>query len=99
MQVTTAIAEAFRSLFDWLQRMVSVPNFPRRCPRFGWLGCDRGRRLGGVRRGQLAAGPADRWAPSLSFGLFGYWSDSIDLLIVTFLSVGVRWSSACRWRC
>ena len=88
MQVTTAIAEAFRSLFDWLQRMVSVPDFPRPVPQVGWLGVTAvavwvAYAVANWRMALLTA------VSFLSFGLFGYWSDSIDLLIVTFLSVGV----------
>jgi glycine betaine/proline transport system permease protein len=38
LQVTTAVADAFRTVFDWLQRLVSVPNLPRPVPEIGWLG-------------------------------------------------------------
>ena len=89
MQVTTAIAEAFRSLFDWLQRMVSVPDFPRPVPQVGWLGVTAvavwvAYAVANWRMALLTA------VAFLSFGVFGYWSDSIDLLIVTFISVGSR---------
>jgi glycine betaine/proline transport system permease protein len=88
MQVTTAIAEMFRSLFDWLQRMVSVPNFPRPVPEIGWLGVTAvavwvAYAVANWRMALLTA------SAFLSFGVFGYWSDAIDLLIVTFISVAI----------
>ena len=88
MQVTTAIAEAFRSVFDWLQRMVSVANFPRPVPEIGWLGVTAvavwvANAVASWRMALLTA------AAFLSFGVFGFWSDAIDLLIVTFISVAV----------
>jgi glycine betaine/proline transport system permease protein len=88
MQATTSIAEGFRSLFDWLQRMVSVANFPRPVPELGWLGV--------TAVAVWVANAVANWrmalltgAAFLSFGLFGYWSEAIDLLIVTFISVAV----------
>ena len=38
MQFTNSISEVLRDLFDWLQRMISIPNFPRPVPEIGWLG-------------------------------------------------------------
>ena len=32
MQVTNAIAEAFRNIVDWFQRMIARPNLPRPVP-------------------------------------------------------------------
>ena len=88
MQVTTSIADGFRSVFDWVQRMISTPDFPRPVPQIGWLGV--------AALGTWAAGALAGWRLGLltaaafaSFGVFGYWSDSIDLLIVTFISVAI----------
>ncbi|SDS74190.1 glycine betaine/proline transport system permease protein [Nocardioides scoriae] len=86
--LTTAIAEGFRNVFDFLQRLVSVPAFPRPVPQVGWLGVTA-----------LAAWVAlavANWRISLlvtgtflAYGLLGFWSDSIDLLLVTGLAVFV----------
>ena len=88
MQGTTAIAEGFRNLVDWLQRMVSIPNLPRPVPEIGWLGVTAvatwiGLVLANWRIALLVL------ASFVSFGAFGYWSDSIDLLIVTGVSVAI----------
>jgi glycine betaine/proline transport system permease protein len=86
VDVTYAIGEWFASVVDWLQRMLSIPDFPRPVPEIGWLGVT----VGAVWLGYLVAG----WRIALlvaasfaSFGLFGYWSDSIDLLIITFVAI------------
>jgi glycine betaine/proline transport system permease protein len=86
VQVTTAIADAFRSSVDWLQRMLSTANLPRPVPEIGWLGVTAiatwiGLAIAGWRISLLVAGSF------LSFGVLGFWQDSIDLLIVTFLAV------------
>ncbi len=72
---------------DWLQRMVSVANLPRPVPEIGWLGVT----VAAVSMALVIA----NWriailvaATFFSFGVFGYWSSSIDLLIVTFVAVG-----------
>ena len=88
MQVTTGIAEVFRSTMDWLQRMVSTPNLPRPVPEIGWLGVTgfvtwAGFVLANWRIALLVA------ATFTSFGLFGYWTDAIDLLLVTLLAVSM----------
>ncbi len=88
MQVTTGIAEVFRSTMDWLQRMVSTPNFPRPVPEIGWLGVTgfvtwAGLVLANWRIALLIA------ATFTSFGLFGYWTDAIDLLLVTLMAVSM----------
>ena len=57
---TTSIADVFRNAFDWLQRMVSVPDFPRPVPQIGWLGVTAVATWVGPRRRQLADRPAGR---------------------------------------
>ena len=86
VDVTYAIGEWFASVVDWLQRMLSIPDFPRPVPEIGWLGVTAGAMwlgyvLAGWRIALLVA------ASFASFGLFGYWSDSIDLLIITFVAI------------
>jgi len=88
VQVAYTLGEWLVAAVDWLQRMLSIPNFPRPVPEVGWLGI--------VAAATWIALPIAGWRIAIlvagtlfSFGLFGYWSDSIDLLIVTFVSVAV----------
>ena len=99
IQLTTTIADGFRAAFDWLQRMVSIPDFPRPVPQIGWLGVTAmatwiGLAVANWRIALLIAGTF------VSFGLLGFWTDSIDLLLVTG-RVGrcSSYSSGCRSRC
>jgi glycine betaine/proline transport system permease protein len=82
IQFTYQLGAWFTSAVEWLQRMISVPDFPRPVPQIGWIGVTAvatwvGLAVAGWRIALLVA------ASFVSFGLFGYWSDSIDLLIVT----------------
>ncbi len=84
--LTTNIAELFRNSFDWLQRMFSVPDFPRPVPQVGWLGV--------TALATWVALAVANWRIAVlvactfvSFGLLGFWSDSIDLLLLTGVSV------------
>jgi len=86
IRLTTEIAEAFRVMVDWLQRMFAIPDFPRPVPQIGWLGV--------TAMAAWVAYAIANWricllvtATFVSFGLFGYWADSIDLLIITLLAV------------
>ena len=86
MQVTNSIAEALRSAVDWLQRMVVRPNLPRPVPEVGWLGVTAlatyvGLAVASWRIALLVLGSF------LSFGVLGYWEDSLDLLIITGIAV------------
>ncbi len=86
IQFTYNLGEWFVSVVDWLQRMVSIPDFPRPVPQIGWLGVTAiatwvGAALAGWRIAILVA------LSFVSFGVFGFWSDAIDLLIITFVAV------------
>jgi glycine betaine/proline transport system permease protein len=84
--ITTHIADAFRSSFAWLQQLVSVPDFPRPVPQVGWLGVTAlatwvALAIANWRIAILVSGTF------VCFGLLGFWSDSIDLLLITGVSV------------
>jgi glycine betaine/proline transport system permease protein len=86
IQFTYQLGSWFTDVVGWAQRLISVPDFPRPVPQIGWLGVVAiatwvGLAVAGWRIAVLVA------ASFLSFGLFGYWSDSMDLLIVTFVAV------------
>ena len=88
IQFTYSLGDWFSSVVTWVQRMISIPDFPRPVPQVGWLGVTAvavwvGLALAGWRIALLVA------ASFLSFGLFGFWSDSIDTLIITFVAVAV----------
>ncbi len=88
MQFTNAVSEVLRNFFDWAQRMISRPNLPRPVPEIGWLGVTAiatwvGYAIASWRIALLVL------VSFLSFGIFGYWQDSMDLLIVTGMAVGI----------
>jgi len=88
MQFTNSIAEALRSTVDWVQRLVSLPALPRPVPEIGWLGV--------VALGTWIGYAVASWriallvlASFLSFGVFGFWDDALDLLVITGISVAI----------
>jgi glycine betaine/proline transport system permease protein len=88
MQLTNSISSVLRDVFDWLQRMLARPNLPRPVPEIGWLGVVAvatwiGYAIASWRIALLIL------ASFLSFGVFGFWQESIDLLIVTGMAVGL----------
>lgn len=88
MQFTNAISDQLRSAFDWVQRMIVVPNPPRPVPEIGWLGVVAiatyiGLVIASWRIAILVC------LSFLSFGVLGFWQDSLDLLIVTGISVAI----------
>lgn len=88
IQLTYGLGGAFVAAIDWLQRMVSVADFPRPVPQIGWLGVTAVATLVGylIANGRIALLVV---ASFLSFGAFGYWSEAVDLLLVTFVAVGL----------
>ena len=88
IQLTYDIGAWFVDAVEWLQGLISVPDFPRPVPQIGWLGVTAvatwiGFAIANWRIALLVAGSF------LSFGAFGYWSDAMDLLIITFLAVAL----------
>ena len=88
MQLTNGTSDVLRSVFDWLQRMLVRPNLPRPVPEIGWLGI--------VAVATWVGFAIASWRIALlvllsflSFGVFGFWQDSLDLLIVTGMAVGI----------
>lgn len=84
--LTTTVADVFRSVFGFAQGLVSVPDFPRPVPQIGWLGVTAtaawlALAFTGWRIAVLVS------AVLVACGVLGYWSDAIDLLLVTGLSV------------
>ena len=88
MQFTNSVSSVLRDLFDWLERMIARPNLPRPVPEIGWLGVVAvaswvGYAIASWRIALLVLGSF------LAFGAFGFWQDSLDLLIVTGMAVGI----------
>jgi glycine betaine/proline transport system permease protein len=84
--VLGAIGDGLNSLVEFLQKLVSIPAFPRPVPEIGWLGVVALAAwvtyvLAGLRSMILVA------VSLLLFGVVGYWDIAQDLLIVTTLAV------------
>ncbi len=84
--ITGVIADGINAIVDFFQGLVASPNPPRPAPTLGWLGVVAiaawiGYAVANWRIALLIA------ASFVSFGLFGFWEDSMDLLIVTLVSV------------
>jgi glycine betaine/proline transport system permease protein len=82
------ISTALDSIVTFLREMLSQPAFPRPVPEIGWLGVVAlgtwiALAFAGLRSAILVL------VSLLAFGLLGYWADSIDLLIVTFVAVAI----------
>jgi glycine betaine/proline transport system permease protein len=84
--VLGTIGTVFDAIFEFLQKLISIPASPRPVPEIGWLGV-------------VAIAAWVTWAVAgirsmilvtvsmLLFGVFGLWAESMDLLLVTTLSV------------
>ena len=84
--VTAAIGDFINAIIDPLQKLLSAPARPSPAPIIGWLGV--------VAIATWIGYAVANWRIALlvllsflSFGAFGYWQDSIELLIVTLVSV------------
>lgn len=86
INLAAALSDLVNTVFTWLQSLFTVAKFPRPLPEIGWLGT--------IALAALVTYVAAGWrtvalvVPSfLAFGMLGYWSDAIDLLLVTFFAV------------
>jgi glycine betaine/proline transport system permease protein len=84
--VLGTIGDVFNALFEFLQKLISIAATPRPVPEIGWLGVVAIAAwitwaVAGIRSTILVT------ASMLFFGIFGLWSESMDLLLVTILSV------------
>ncbi len=86
--VLGTIGDVFNAIFEVLQKIISIPASPRPVPEIGWLGVVAIAAwitwaVAGIRSTILVT------VSMLFFGIFGLWSESMDLLLVTILSVVV----------
>ena len=80
--------DGVNNLFVQLQRLFSSPAPPRPVPEVGWLGVVA--ILGWVAYAVASWRAAVLVVVSvLLFGVLGYWQESVDLLIITALAVGL----------
>lgn len=84
--VIGTLADALNTIFDFLSELISVASPPRPVPDIGWLGVVAvlvwlAAACAGWRQAVLVA------LGTLSLGLVDAWSDGMDLLIVTVMSV------------
>jgi glycine betaine/proline transport system permease protein len=80
------ISAALDATVNGLRELLSQPAFPRPVPEIGWLGVVAlftwmSYAIAGLRSTVLVL------VGLLAFGFLGYWSDSIDTLIVTMIAV------------
>jgi glycine betaine/proline transport system permease protein len=86
--VLGTIGDVFNAVFEFLQKLISIPASPRPVPEIGWLGVVAIAAwvtwaVAGIRSTILVT------VSMLFFGIFGLWSESMDLLLITILSVAV----------
>jgi len=80
------ISTVIDTIVTGLRDLLSQPSFPRPVPEIGWLGVVAiftwlAYALAGLRSAVLVL------VGLLLFGFLGYWADSIDTLIITFVAV------------
>ncbi|HET6939133.1 MAG TPA: ABC transporter permease subunit [Nocardioides sp.] len=83
-----SFADALNAAFEWLQHLFTVAKFPRPLPQIGWLGT--------IAIATWATFAVAGWrsvllvVPSfLMFGFLGYWTDSVDTLLLVAVSVAI----------
>ena len=86
--VVGGFSDALNAVVEFLQELISTAPAGRPVPEIGWLGVLAifvfvAFAIAGVRSALLV------FVSVLSFGVFGLWADSLDTLIVTFVSVSI----------
>jgi glycine betaine/proline transport system permease protein len=88
INAANSFADGINAVFEWLQHIFTVAEFPRPLPQIGWLGT--------IALAALITFAAAGWrmvllvVPSfLMFGFLGYWTDSVDMLLVTGMAVTI----------
>ena len=86
--ITQGISHGLHALIQWLQLLVSTPNFPSPYPVIGYLGVVAivwfvTAMLAGWRMSVLAA------ACFVAFAVLGFYEESMDLLVVTGVAVAL----------
>jgi glycine betaine/proline transport system permease protein len=86
--VIGGFSDGLNAVVEFLQELVSTPPAGRPVPEIGWLGVLAllvllAFAVAGIRSAVLV------FLSVLAFGLFGLWQDSLDLLIITFVSVSI----------
>ncbi len=86
LNILNWIADRINSLITWLQQIFTEGKFPRPVPQIGWLGTIAiamwvTYAVAGGRSVLLVA------VSFVLFGALGFWQDSMDTLIVTFVAV------------
>ncbi|MBZ5741244.1 ABC transporter permease [Nocardioides mangrovi] len=86
VRIISGLSDGLDSIFTWLQHLFTVAPFPRPFPQFGWLGI--------VALAALATFAIAGWrlvllvVPAfLLFGFLGFWTESVDTLLITLFSV------------
>lgn len=88
LQGLDKISAALENIAVFLQELISQPAFPRPVPDIGWLGVLAiavwiALAIAGWRMAVLTG------VSFALFGMLGYWADSMDTLIVTFIAVAI----------
>lgn len=85
---TTAVGDLVTSIVEFVQRCIATPIAPSPIPYIGWLGV--------VAIATWIAYAVSNWRIAIlvaltfvSFGAFGFWEDSMDLLSVTLVAVTI----------
>ena len=88
LQITSGIADVLDAVIQWFQLLISTPAFPSPYPEIGFLGV--------LAVAWFFTALVAGWRMSIFtavcfalFSLLGYYEDSMDLLIVTLVSVGL----------
>ena len=88
LRLTSGIADVLDAIIQWFQLLISVPAFPSPYPEIGFLGV--------LAVAWFFTALVAGWRMSIFtavcfalFSLLGFYEDSMDLLIVTLVSVGL----------